>query len=134
MSDNSVRTFVRALVVGGSEFGVWRELVRDDQLDKVNTQVENVVTSLSNVGVPDYTAGVSYGQNGTYTMPASGLFLLNVPGRSNGEFYINGVKLCAWSHHYNYTEPSWTCFPVGAGDVIKTTGAAYGTFFPFKTV
>lgn len=81
--------------------------------------------------IPDYSNGTSFSA-GTYTCPANGLFLLHVPGRSNGEFYINGTQLCYWNHHYNYTEPSWTSFIVAQNDKLKLTGAASGKLFPFK--
>lgn len=88
-----------------------------------------VHTALMNM-VPDYTAGVKYQGDTDHTMERVGWCLVDVPGRSGGKLTINGVELMYWAHWYDYTEPSWTSFIVGAGDIINATQGF--TFFPIK--
>ena len=72
MNNNSVRTFVRA-VVGDSEFGAWRELATVGQMNQLQTQFDNVVDNIPSM-VPDYSSVITPAQ--PYTAPSNGYFLV----------------------------------------------------------
>lgn len=82
MGDNSVRTFVRA-VVGGSEFGAWRELV---DVNKI-TQLQDRIKSISMV--PDYSKAI--GVTSPYTAPSNGYLVVNGGYEQNLNVVVNGM-------------------------------------------
>ena len=83
--------------------------------------------NITGFGMPDYTAAVSM-PSGSQTSSTNGFIIFAFPGRAVGYFTIGNYSQ-SFDYNYNYTQPSWCCFPIKKGQTWDS-GGVYVTFVP----
>lgn len=83
--------------------------------------------SITEFGMPNYSAAVSM-PSGSQTSSANGFLIFAFPGRAVGYFTIGNYSQ-SFDYNYNYTQPSWCCFPIKKGQTWDS-GGVYVTFVP----
>lgn len=130
MNDNSVRTFVRA-VVGGSEFGQWKELASAAQVQQLQNQMSNKADKSSVLGFPDYSKASTFAQNTPISVNFNCWVLIRNAYDRTYEFYVNGVLVTAsYSAYGDGNNRTPTMYPIKANSTFEVKGQAeYCVYF-----
>lgn len=124
MTDNSVRTFVRA-VVDGSEFGQWKELASAAQVQQLQTQLNNKADKSSVLGFPNYSKAHNFAVNTSISLNFNCWVLIRNAYCATYELYVNGVFVTAsYSAYGDGNSRAPMMYPIRANSTFEVKGTA----------